>query len=141
MNKTIWTLMSFIVFTLSACERQETTSDRGAPPAQAPDVALTHVTQATQLFVEFPALVRGEESSFAAHLTRLVDFKPVADGTLTVTLSGGGFPDERGQATVSKTPGIFKPVLKPQYVGIRRLRFIVDGPNLHSTHDLGDVEV
>ena len=56
-------------------------------------IAVTHFTDSTELFVEFPAFVVGQESAFAAHLTRLRDFKPVESGKVVVTLSGGGVED------------------------------------------------
>ena len=103
--------------------------------------AITHYTAAAELFVEFPLLVKGEEAAFAAHLTRLADFKAVAEGKVTVTLSGGGQPDEYAQAGVGKTPGIFRAALKPQHAGMRRLTLQLVAPGLSSTHDLGEVEV
>lgn len=152
-DKSIRALMPLFLFVLAACHPEQSAHEHTATKsaavvnadvkdaAEAPGVALTHVTQATQLFVEFPALVVNGESSFAAHLTQLSNFKPVVEGTLSVTLSGGGSPEERAEAAVSKTPGIFKPVLKPQHAGTRRLVFVIDGPNLHATHDLGEVQV
>ena len=101
--------------------------------------SVTHYTESAELFVEFPSLVKGEEAAFAAHLTHLADFKAVADGKLTVTLSGGGQPEERSEIGVSRTPGIFRAVLKPQHTGKRRLTFQLVASGLSSTHDLGEV--
>lgn len=108
---------------------------------EAPATAVTHYTAETELFVEFPALVRDEDAEFLAHLTRLADFKPVTEGTLVVTLSGGGQPEESGEAGVSGTPGIFKPFLAPRHAGKRRLRFTLTAPGLDVTHDVGEVQV
>ena len=55
---------------------------------------ITHFTDKTELFVEFPRLVAGEKSAFAAHLTRLADFQALAVGKVSVILSGGGQPDD-----------------------------------------------
>jgi RND family efflux transporter MFP subunit len=106
-----------------------------------PTTAVTHYTADTELFVEFPALVRDKDAEFLAHLTRLADFKAVSEGTLVVTLSGGGEPEESGEAGVSQTPGIFKPLLAPRHAGKRRLRFTLTAPGLNVTHDVGEVEV
>ena len=43
-------------------------------------IAVTHFTDVTELFVEYPTLFVGGESAFAAHLTRLDDYRPVAEG-------------------------------------------------------------
>ena len=106
-------------------------------------IAVTHYTDTAELFVEYPRMVKGQEVAFAAHMTRLGDagFKAVADGKLVVILSGGGSPDERAEAGISATPGIFRPILKPQYAGKRRLTFVLTAPGLSSTHDLGEVDV
>lgn len=107
------------------------------------NIAATHYTEATELFVEFPKLVRGEEAAFAAHLTHLAPggFQAVAQGRLTVRLSGGGQPEERAEAGVSATPGIFRPVITPQHAGKRRLAFELALAERTLTHELGEVEV
>lgn len=104
-------------------------------------ISVTHYSPQAELFVEYPALTRGQDSAFAAHLTWLKDFKAINDGRLVVSLSGGGQPDERVEAAVSKTPGIFRPVLKPQYAGKRLLRLTLTVGNISSVHDLGEVTV
>jgi RND family efflux transporter MFP subunit len=110
--------------------------DHGPPGEQA-----THLAGATELFVEFPRLVRGENAEFVAHLTRLADFKPVAEGRLVVALSGGGHPEEQGETAVSDPPGIFRPELAPLHAGKRRIVFRLEAPGLRAEHDLGEFEV
>lgn len=114
--------------------------DHGHGPG---NIAVTHYMDATELFVEFPKLVKGEEAAFAAHLTHLAPagFQAVAEGRLTVLLSGGGLPEERAHAGVSATPGIFRPILRPQHAGKRRLAFHLALGERTVTHDLGEVEV
>jgi RND family efflux transporter MFP subunit len=104
-------------------------------------IAVTHFTDLTELFVEYPALVVGAESAFAAHLTRLDDFRPVAEGRFTVRLSGGGAPQETFSVDVPSIPGIFRPVAKPAHAGERRLELSLESPGLSATHDLGPVKV
>ena len=104
-------------------------------------IAVTHFTDRTELFVEYPTLAVGGESAFAAHLTRLDNFQPVATGHLTVRLSGGGLPEERFSVDAPSIPGIFRPVAKPANAGERRLELILNAPGLAVTHDLGQVTV
>lgn len=104
-------------------------------------ISVTHYSPQTELFVEYPPLTKGQESAFAAHLTWLKNFRAVDDGRLVVTLSGGGQPEERAEATVSQTAGIFRPVLKPQYAGQRWLRLTLTAGAVTSVHDLGEVTV
>ncbi len=104
-------------------------------------VSFTHFTGATELYLEFEPLRAGEESRFAAHLTRLSDFKPVAQGRAVVILSGGGQAEERFEASAPASPGIFKPLVKPRSAGSRRLSLVVQSGGGEDVHDLGDVTV
>ena len=103
--------------------------------------AITHWTEQTELFVEFPALVVGQESAFAAHLTRVSDFTPVDAGPVTVLLTGGGSPDETFTVKDPSIPGIFRPVAIPRYAGSRVLSLRLSSPGLTVTHELGKVTV
>jgi RND family efflux transporter MFP subunit len=100
-------------------------------------LAYTDYTLQTELFVEFKALVVGEPSSFAAHLTKLKDFSALTEGKVIVTLSGGGHPDERFEASPSQNPGIFRPIVKPVYAGERQVKVAVQAANLNAMHVLG----
>ncbi len=131
-------LASALAILLAACTQGHDHEERTDEPVS---FALTHYTGATELFVEFPPLVRGTDAEFVAHLTRLADFKPVADGTLVVTLRGGGQPEESGESAVSAMPGIFRPLLAPQHAGKRRLSFALTAPGLEVTHEVGEVQV
>lgn len=104
-------------------------------------IAMTHYSPQAELFVEYAPLSKGSESAFAAHLTWLSDFSAVNEGMLVISLSGGGQPEERAEARVSDTPGIFRPVITPQHVGKRRLQLVLTAGKRKSVHDLGEVTV
>jgi RND family efflux transporter MFP subunit len=104
-------------------------------------ISVTHYTPEAELFVEYAPLAKGQASAFAAHLTWLDGFKAVNEGTLVVSLSGGGQAEERVEARASDTPGIFRPVLTPQHAGTRRLKLVLTAGKRQSVHDLGDVTV
>lgn len=122
----------------SACSKHEHAEE--APPEREA-LSFTHFTDRTELFVEFDALAKGAESPFAAHVTRLSDFKPLAAGTVTAILSGGEAPVERFESTAPSVPGIFRPVAKPLHAGQRRLVFEITFDGATSRHDLGVVTV
>jgi membrane fusion protein, heavy metal efflux system len=106
-----------------------------------PGLVYTHFSDASELFVEFPALVLGEESAFAVHLNDLNRFKPLGAGKVNVILSGGGLPDERFSVDGPSVPGIFRPVAIPKHAGERNLVIeLVHGGNIDA-HDLGEVIV
>lgn len=138
------------VFLLSACSGR---NDRGAeaPPEKiagshagghgAGGEKITHFSDASELFVEFPFLVANQPATFIAHFTRLADFKPVVQGRLTVLLAGGAAAEERFFADAPSVPGIFKPVVTPKAAGKRLLTLIVESDQGVLTHELGAVEV
>jgi RND family efflux transporter MFP subunit len=145
------TLLALFLLTAAvACHRHsDAESDRGhdhgdaghAAPAERPGASITHFGERTELFVEFPLLVRGEESRFAAHLNDLERFKPLEKGRVEVVLSGGGAPDERFEVTDPEPVGIFRPVVKPAHAAKRRLVLSVQSGGATDRHDLGEVQI
>jgi len=104
-------------------------------------VAVTHYTEETELFVEYPPLVVGEESPFAAHLTRLGEsFRAVEQGRVTVVLAGCG-AEERFTVDAPSQPGIFRPVALPRQAGSRQMSLHLESSELTTVHDLGAVTV
>ena len=102
---------------------------------------ITHFTDKTELFVEFPRLVAGEKSAFAAHLTRLTDFKALAADKVSVILSGGGQADEVFSTETPTQPGIFRPEALPNLAGEREMTIEVATPDYTVRHVLGPVTV
>ncbi|MCP4603590.1 MAG: efflux RND transporter periplasmic adaptor subunit [Proteobacteria bacterium] len=102
---------------------------------------VTHFTDKTELFVEFPVLIVGKDSPFAAHLTKLTDYKPVDSGTVVATLSGAGKPNENFEVASPSVPGIFRPVATPKHAGRRVLTIGLKSKTLNVTHDLGEFTV
>ena len=77
--KKIYTILAVTWF-LAGCAEQKPANAKAEPPA-APDrrtESRTDWSAKTELFVEFPELVQGEESRFAIHLTPMDDFKTLA---------------------------------------------------------------
>ena len=101
-------------------------------------IAVTHFSETTELFVEFPALVVGEASPFAAHLTRLDNFKPVARGSVTVTLRGGGVADEVFSVSAPSVAGIFRPLVLPKHLVTRQVTLRLQGEGVDVVHELGE---
>lgn len=135
------------LLTLAACG--DNTADGPAPAATAEaehghgsgGEKLTHFTDRTELFVEFPQLVVGEPSAFAAHLSRLSDFRALTAGKVSVRLSGDGQPDEVFSVDGPTQPGIFRPEATPKHAGERELSIAVVTPEFAVTHALGPVTV
>jgi cobalt-zinc-cadmium efflux system membrane fusion protein len=95
----------------------------------------------TQVFVEFPALVVGEDSPFAAHLTRLHDHVAIDRGTVIVELHGGEHPVERFAVEQPSVAGIFRPVVRPAHPGPRQVTLRLDSTEASEVHELGEFTV
>lgn len=92
---------------LAACGRD------AEPPAQEQepdDVAVTIWTEKTELFMEYPPLVAGQEASFHIHLTDLSNFAPLREGKVVVRFEGDRV--ERFEVAAPTTPGIFNLTLE-----------------------------
>lgn len=101
----------------------------------------TDYTEATELFVEFPALVAGESSTFAAHVTRLADYRPLTSGRLDVILERNGEPAARFRVDAPARTGIFTPAVTPREAGQFSLAIEITDGALEARHELGTVTV
>ncbi|MFH5834301.1 efflux RND transporter periplasmic adaptor subunit [Halalkalibaculum sp. DA3122] len=89
--------------------------------------AITQWTDKTELFMEYPALIVGQEATFAVHLTRLSDFKPISKSEVEFV-----FSSERGNEgslteTEVQTPGIYGPDVVFDRAGRYDLTIIIQG--------------
>lgn len=92
-----------------------------------PRVDYTIWTDKTELFVEFPVLVVGQPSKFAAHFTVMNKHQPVREGSVTVSLIKGA-TGIRATAESLSSPGIFSPIIQPKEAGIHQLVFDLSTP-------------
>ena len=142
------------VFLLSSCGEKIAAKDEHGAKASVEKAAdshvddhaessekLTHFSDKSELFVEFPPLVANQPATFVAHFTWLANFKPVVKGRLTVVLAGGAAPEERISIDTPSVPGIYKPVVTPKTAGKRELTLIVESDQGILTHGLGPVDV
>lgn len=117
------------------------TADAHAHGAEDSTLIYTDYTRLTELFVEFPALVAGEVSTFAAHVTRLDDYSPLTSGRLDVVLATNGETAARFRVNAPARTGIFTPAVRPRDAGAFDLAIEVTDGALHSRHELGAVTV
>ena len=85
---------------------------------------LTSYSDSWEVYAEAHPFVTGEESPVLAHMTRLSDFKPLAEGEVTAVLEINGKKVSQ-TSEVSATPGIFKFSLEPPCEGSGTLTFMV----------------
>ncbi|WP_412559875.1 efflux RND transporter periplasmic adaptor subunit [Winogradskyella sp. MIT101101] len=105
-----------------------------------PRLSHTIWTDKTELFVEFPALVVGNGSRFAAHFTVLDEHRPVTEGSVTVSLIKDG-KGIRNTVDAPSSPGIFSPAIQPKEAGNYQLVFELTTPDYSDKISIDDVMV
>lgn len=137
-------LLSLMVFSCQSSEDHGHSHDEEGGQSHAidgkPSVDFTVWTDQTELFVEFPALVVGETSRFAAHFTVLDGHKPVREGSVTVSLIKGD-KGIRHSVNAPSSPGIFGPSLQPKEAGSYQLVFDLKTPSYSDRIVLNDIPV
>jgi membrane fusion protein, heavy metal efflux system len=113
-----------------------------APKAEPVALNVTHWTDKTELYMEYPPLVTGETARFAVHLTKLIDFQALNAGTPSLEFTpepGGTSVVLRG--TPPSRPGAFRVEGAPPAAGRYRWALVVEAPGIADRHDLGSVTV
>lgn len=117
-------------------------AEHGDAQAEEPQaLVFTHYTESTELFVEFPPLVVNQPSRFAAHVTRLQNFRPLTSGIMEVELRRDGKLHAGFRVREPARTGIFTPVVTAKSAGRYQLLVRVRDGELQATHDLGEVTV
>jgi len=98
---------------------------------------VTDYTPASELFVEFPTLLIGQDSRFAAHVTRLDNFEPVRSGRMDVVLRRESRTVARFRVDQPARAGLFTPTITPREVGEFELVIEVETPGMSVVHELG----
>ena len=131
----IWVVLFTLLMAAAACR-----SDTPAPPepAEPPAIAVTKWSGKTELFMEYPPLVAGEQARFAIHLTDIASFRPIREGRVVVRFEGETI--ERFEVEGPSTPGIFGVDVKVP--AARRYQIVVElhGP-ISDEHRVGAATV
>jgi len=116
---------------------------RGEPAThESPMGNVTHWTEKSELYMEYPPLVARQSVRFAVHLTRLNDFQALPAGTPAIEFT----PEQGGQPVVLRgsppsRPGAFRVEGTAPPAGRYRWALVVDAPDLKDRHDLGIINV
>jgi hypothetical protein len=106
--------------------------------AEPPTLDVTSWTDKTELFMEHPPLVSGQQVRFAVHLTRLDDFSALNAGRPSIEMT-----PETGGASVTLPgsdplrPGAFRVEGTIPPAGRYRWALLVTAPGLSDRHELG----
>lgn len=135
--KTLVTAAVAVVLFASGCQNAEA----GLEP-EVPVVVVTQWNDSTELFLEYPHVVAGEQTgNWAIHLTDMEDFKPIRSGTLTVDFVRDQVTMESFQVDAPTRDGIFllDPVVRKP--GSYRVELVLTSPQVNSRHILAQVRV
>jgi len=112
------------------CKGRHSHDDGGTHGAEndLPGQSVTLWTQRTELFMEHPPLIAGQEVAFAAHVTALPSFKATTEGAIVLTLTMEDGHALSGRVDRASSPGIFRPKLLPDRAGKCQLSMKVEGP-------------
>jgi hypothetical protein len=112
------------------------------PPAEAPTLDITTWTDRSELFMEHPPLVAGEEALFAVHLTDLRDFSAMTEGRprLELTPEAGGAHVVL-QGSEASRPGVFRVLATMPAPGTYEWALVMTAPDFADRHELGTVTV
>ena len=105
-------------------------------------VVVTQWNDSTELFLEYPRVVAGEQTgNWAVHLTDMEDFKPIRSGTLTVHFVSDQVGAETFRVDAPIRDGIF--ILDPvvRQPGVYRVELELTSPQVNSRHTLARVRV
>ncbi|TDT43917.1 RND family efflux transporter MFP subunit [Halospina denitrificans] len=106
-----------------------------------PSAVVTRYNDDTELFLEYPALVAGEGSRFAVHLSRLEQYDPVTEGELTVTLEKNGEVVAGFRVSRPTRDGLYTPTIEPRDAGTFDLKIAWKNDERSSEHIIPDVRV
>ncbi|HCT52647.1 MAG TPA: hypothetical protein DF712_09325 [Balneola sp.] len=88
---------------------------------------ITQWTDKTELFMEYPELVVGQEATFAVHLTRLSDFKAISESEVQFVFSSERGVEGSLTETEVRIPGIYGPDVVFDRAGRYDLTIIIQG--------------
>lgn len=123
---------------LAGCSQAPPPAETAVEPIT---IAVTRWSDKTELFMEHPPLVAGQDARFAVHLTSLSDFKPLTEGRVTVELRAAGGRSETFETNGPSSPGIFGVTVRPAASGSLSMTVRLDSPALKDTHELGSIQV
>ncbi|RIK80640.1 hypothetical protein DCC62_03380 [candidate division KSB1 bacterium] len=103
--------------------------------------SVTLWTEKSELFMEYPALIVGQEAAFAVHLSDMKDFKAVTQGRLTCVFKNAAGGEITFVAESPSHPGIFRPVVKFSDAGVYDMELRLEGQQVADTIHVPNVRV
>ncbi|MFQ5627850.1 MAG: efflux RND transporter periplasmic adaptor subunit [bacterium] len=115
--------------------------DDAATDQEHEGTSVTLWTEKTELFMEYPALIVGQEAAFAVHLSDMKDFKPVIQGKLTCLFKSTEGEQVTVVAESPSYPGIFRPVVQFSDAGVYDMELRLEGQQVSDVIYVPDIRV
>jgi hypothetical protein len=128
-----------LVALLGACRSAPSAEAPAAAEEEAPSLAVTIWSERSELFMEYPPLVAGEDARFAIHLTDLSNFQPLREGKVVVRFEGDTI--QRFEVDGPSTPGIFGVDVKVPAARRYQMTVEVHHPRFRDEHPVGPATV
>ena len=122
-----------LVALLAGCDDHSHDADGDHGHDHGGGAAVTQWNDKTEIFMEYPPLVAGQEGAFAIHLTTVSDFKPVTDGTLVSRFTRSDGESVEVVEDAPAHPGIYRPVVRIPRPGDYRMVMHLTTPTVSDT--------
>ena len=127
---------------LAACGGSDAGARAADDHAHGGGAVVTSWTDSLELFMEYPPQVAGAAGDpWAIHLTRLRDWTPVREGTLTLYFTGPDGSAHTVRSDAPARPGIFTPAPTLPAAGEYRLEMVLDSRGRRHEIPVGTVTV
>lgn len=94
-----------------------------------------------ELFLDFPPLIVGKTSSFAAHFTSLKNFKPLESGKTTIQFSRNGQLINEISSDSPKSPGLWIMEFSPEEGKEVDVKIFISTESLDDTFELQNIPI
>lgn len=134
-------VIAALLLTSACSDHSHDQEDEGHGHEHGGGISVTQWNNKTEIFMEYPALVSGSEAAFAIHLSKMSDFKPVTEGSLTCIFTKEGQTKLTVTENAPSHPGIFRPVITAPEAGLYQMELRLNSGGLRDTIIVADVKV
>ncbi len=134
-NCLIFVMLSITFF----CNKVDTGTTAEEPLDESTTVTVW--TEKTEVFMEYPALLTGQETVFVIHFTNLKDFSAVTHGKLTCVFNKQDGKSVTVTSEAPDFPGIFRPAVKFEEAGNYVMELNLNSPQVEDMVLVKDVFV
>ncbi len=132
-----------LVMAITGCRNNKTqpaTAENGHAHG-AGSTPYTAFSDACEYFAEIKPMIKGQPTEGSIHITRLSDYKPLAEGIMAIRVIQNGKLIGAGDTSKPRIPGIFQVKFTPSTGGTVSLEFIFNGSGLKDSVEISNASV